>query len=369
LKNEPDVSGAALVVLHVNISARAAVLCLLVSIPVASLAQGSGVTVEIAGAPVTFDQPPVEQAGRVYVPLRGVFERLGATVVYANGVINATSGSHEISLKIGQTSATVDGVQQNLDSPPFLIAGRTLVPLRFISQALGATVNFDQQAQTVYVTPPQATVPPPHRVAAVPPPPAAPIAMRLLRLEPANEAAVNSQRPELAATFGEPVDPNSVHVLLDDRDVTPQTYVSSRSIVYDPGSDLPDGPHTVVVLGRTPDHEPFRERWTFATSGIQTNYISGLEPPNGTPARRGFTVSGYTHPGSHIKIISTTSEVIPNFSEVAEGSIATEGQADPSGYFAIRVELPGPAESLVDVRIASTAPDGGVAVRTLRLQR
>lgn len=368
MKNDPDVSGTALVVLHVKISASAAILCLLVSLPVASFAQSSPVTVDIAGAPVTFDQPPVEQAGRVYVPLRGVFERLGATVVYAGGVINATSGSHEISLKIGQTSATVDGVQQNLDSPPFLIAGRTLVPLRFISQALGATVNFDQQTQTVYVTPPAPPVPP-HRVAEAPPAPVPPIAMRLLRLEPANDTTVNSQRPELAATFGEPVDPNSVHVLLDDREVTTQTYVSGRSIVYDPGSDLPDGPHTVVVFGRTPEHEPFKERWSFATSGTQSNYISGLEPPNGTPARHGFTVSGYTRPGSNLKIISTTSEVIANFSEVAEGSIATEGQADPSGYFAIRVELPAPAESLVDVRIASTAPDGSVAVRTLRLQR
>ncbi len=65
-----------------------------------ALAQNaSTVTVSVNGQPIQFDQPPVERAGRVYVPLRGVFEHLGASVVYANGQINATRGSTTVQLK------------------------------------------------------------------------------------------------------------------------------------------------------------------------------------------------------------------------------------------------------------------------------
>ena len=48
------------------------------------------VTVFVNGRAMNFKQPPIERAGRVFVPLRGIFEQLGATVVYTNGQINAT---------------------------------------------------------------------------------------------------------------------------------------------------------------------------------------------------------------------------------------------------------------------------------------
>ena len=341
--------------------------------PLPAGAQTANVTVDVNGSPVAFDQPPVERTGRIYVPLRGVFERLGATVVYANGQINATAGQHEISLAIGSPTATVDGAQQTLDSPPFLIAGRTLVPLRFLSQALGASVNFDQNSQTVYVV---RTAAPPEHAAAPPPvppaaaPPAAPqlVALHMIRLLPANDASVAGIRPEIGATFAEPVDPNRLRVTVDGRDVTPNTYITDRSMVYDPAFDLPTGSHEVVVAGRTPAGEPFREHWSFSTTEAATNYINGLEPPNGTPARLGFTVSAYTKPGSTVHVVATTSEAIAEFSEVAEGSVSSNATADGQGYFAAHIALPARAQSVVDVRITSTAPDGGVAVRTLRLQ-
>jgi hypothetical protein len=122
------------------------------------------------------------------------------------------------------------------------------------------------------------------------------------------------------------------------------------------------------VTGRTPDHERFREHWSFATSAGEGNYISGLEPPNGTPARLGFTVSGFTKAGSTVRVVATTSETLANF-EVAEGSISENAVADGRGYFTVPVSLPSRAESIVDVRIVATAPDGTTAVRTLRLLR
>jgi len=91
--------------------------------------------------------------------------------------------------------------------------------------------------------------------------------MQLLRLEPPSDASVNAKRPEIAATFAEPVNPKSIRVSLDDHDVTQETYLSARSIVSDPAFDLPEGMHTVVVTGWTPAHEPFTEQWSFTTAG------------------------------------------------------------------------------------------------------
>lgn len=117
-----------------------------------SIAQSS-VSVVIDGQPMSFyDQPPVERAGRISVPMRAIFERLGATVVYSNGTINATRGHRTISLAIGSQSATVDGQPVQLDSPPFLIGDRTLVPLRFVSQALGARVSWDENRMTAFIS-------------------------------------------------------------------------------------------------------------------------------------------------------------------------------------------------------------------------
>src|SRR5271166_1736537 len=109
------------------------------------------VRIIVNGQYVTFDQPPIERSGRVFVPLRGVFERLGASVVYDNGLINATGNGRNIQLRIGSTAATVNGQPATLDVAPFLVGARTLVPLRFISESLGASVNYDGNSQTVTV--------------------------------------------------------------------------------------------------------------------------------------------------------------------------------------------------------------------------
>ncbi|MBC5804414.1 MAG: copper amine oxidase N-terminal domain-containing protein [Candidatus Eremiobacteraeota bacterium] len=121
-----------------------------------ALAASAQVAVSINGTPATFSPPPIERAGRIFVPLRGVFERLGASVVYANGVINAHAPGKDISLKVGSNLATVNGVAQAIDTPPFIEGASTYVPLRFVSQALGATVSYEQISRSVAINTPQA---------------------------------------------------------------------------------------------------------------------------------------------------------------------------------------------------------------------
>jgi len=111
------------------------------------------VAVEINGNQVNVQPAPILQDGRVFVPLRGVFEQLGASVVYDNGTITATTGSGAaVELQIGSTQATVNGQTETIDVAPFIVGASTYVPLRFISQALGATVDWDGTNQVVEIT-------------------------------------------------------------------------------------------------------------------------------------------------------------------------------------------------------------------------
>ncbi len=109
-------------------------------------------TVSINGTPLNLSPEPIERGGRVFVPLRGVFEQLGASVVYANGQINATGNGRTISLTVGSTQAIVDGAPQLLEIAPFIVGDSAYVPLRFVSQAFGATVNYESSNRLVLIT-------------------------------------------------------------------------------------------------------------------------------------------------------------------------------------------------------------------------
>ena len=109
------------------------------------------VTVDVNGAPMSFTAPPLIQAGRVFVPLRGIFERLGAAVDYQNGTITATGNGRAVMVRIGSTQATIDDRQETVDSAPFIVGATTYVPLRFISQALGAGVDYDSGNRIVSI--------------------------------------------------------------------------------------------------------------------------------------------------------------------------------------------------------------------------
>jgi hypothetical protein len=112
------------------------------------------VVVVVDGQFVAFDQPPLMVGGRVLVPLRGVFERLGATVVWepATRSIRASRGSRAVALQIGSSQALIDGQPTLLDTPALVAGGRTLVPLRFLSEAMGAEVVWRAATRTVLIS-------------------------------------------------------------------------------------------------------------------------------------------------------------------------------------------------------------------------
>jgi len=129
-----------------------------------------GIRVYVDGRLVNFDVPPTSIQGRVLVPLRGVFEQLGATVDYdaPSQHILATRGAQTVELTIGSRQARVNNAPRLLDVPAFTINGRTMVPLRFIGEALGASVQWIDASQTILIGTTGAAQ------ASPPPPPATP---------------------------------------------------------------------------------------------------------------------------------------------------------------------------------------------------
>jgi hypothetical protein len=131
--------------------------------PAVRAQQAPNIRVYVDGQEMAFDVPPTVIQGRVLVPLRGIFERLGATVDYnaQSQHIMAVRGAQTVELTIGSRQARVNGNGTLLDVPAFTIAGRTMVPLRFISESLGGNVQWVEASRVILIGSTGASPPPP----------------------------------------------------------------------------------------------------------------------------------------------------------------------------------------------------------------
>ncbi|NOU97294.1 AMIN domain-containing protein [Paenibacillus sp. LMG 31456] len=113
-----------------------------------------------AGVPLFFNGKELkpEVAPRIIkdvtmVPIRIIAEELGAKVEWNQAArkVMITKASMKIEMVIDQLSATVNGVNNNLDSAPLLIEGNTLLPVRFVAENLGVEVNWNDVQRAVYL--------------------------------------------------------------------------------------------------------------------------------------------------------------------------------------------------------------------------
>lgn len=113
----------------------------------------SGISVNINGSIITFRNQPQLVNGRLLVPFREIGEELGATIHWDDLTRQVTLQllSKSVVLKLDSNYATVDGQKVELDAPARIINNATYVPLRFIGETLGASVNWDQISRIVYV--------------------------------------------------------------------------------------------------------------------------------------------------------------------------------------------------------------------------
>lgn len=104
---------------------------------------------------VANDVAPVIRNGRTMLPARFVAEALGGTVGWneAEQKVTIVKDATTLEIFIGEPFAVVNGEPVQLDSPAFIENSRTYLPIRFIAENLGATVAWDAVAQTVTITP------------------------------------------------------------------------------------------------------------------------------------------------------------------------------------------------------------------------
>ncbi|MDP9105207.1 MAG: copper amine oxidase N-terminal domain-containing protein [Candidatus Eremiobacteraeota bacterium] len=366
-----------------RLSALAAAISFSAAVAIPAFAAGP-VSVTVNGNAANLNPPPTERAGRVFVPLRGVFEQLGASVVYQSGVINATGRGHNISLKIGSQQATVDGQQQNVDVAPFIIGASTYVPLRFVSQALGATVNYDGSNRVVAINTSGGGNTTAQNPAPQPPPNNnnngnnSPVT--LTNQLPVPNATIQANRTTAQATFdGGTVNPNTIHVLFDNRDVTARAYVSDQGITYTTPV-LPAIKHTVRVTGKDSAGAAFDRRWSFTSGGgaDTTNSISNVKPSANSTVPNQFTISGHTVPGANVTIqVGVAQQQAANIGQVIGAILGVGGggnspgvqttiQANGSGDFSQPVSVNAPSGSTLGVIITSVDPNYGVAATPVK---
>ena len=112
----------------------------------------------VNGETRTLDSPPIIKNNRTLLPIRAVVEALGGTVGWdaTERKVTITLSSTTIELWIGKSTAKVNGVNTPIDPTnskvvPEIINSRTMLPLRFVTENLGCTVEWDPKTRTITI--------------------------------------------------------------------------------------------------------------------------------------------------------------------------------------------------------------------------
>lgn len=99
-------------------------------------------------------QQPLNMDGRVLVPLRDIFEALGAKIEWEDTTktVTAQKGDVLVTYKIGSLTGNRNNEIIQIPVPGQLVEGTTLIPLRFVGEALGAAVSWDEHSRTVLIS-------------------------------------------------------------------------------------------------------------------------------------------------------------------------------------------------------------------------
>ena len=132
------------------------ILSIIASMTTSVFAQNPSVYLD--GIKLSFDVEPFIENDRTLVPMRGIFEAMGATVAWEESTktVLATRIVDEVEklvvLQIGNTKAFIDENPTELDVAAKIVSDRTFVPVRFIGESLGVDVDWNEDERAVIIT-------------------------------------------------------------------------------------------------------------------------------------------------------------------------------------------------------------------------
>ena len=134
-----------------------AALAIALSMLPAAYAANDGIKVVVDGSELQIaegDTRPFIEDGRTLVPMRAIFEALGATVQWddATKTVTSKSDNGNIELTVGSDTIKIDDAVTKVDVPAKIVEGRTVVPVRVISEGLNCKVTWSEETQTVTVS-------------------------------------------------------------------------------------------------------------------------------------------------------------------------------------------------------------------------
>ena len=109
--------------------------------------------IEFNGNILGFDVPPIIEDGSTLVPMRFLFEQMGADVEWDSETQTATAtvDNKAVTFSIDNVNARINNKPAKMDVPARLVNGKTMVPLRFLSENMGYDVDWDADSRTAII--------------------------------------------------------------------------------------------------------------------------------------------------------------------------------------------------------------------------
>ena len=129
-----------------------AIFCMLILCSLAVFAEDA-IKVYLDGEVIEFDTEPVIIDGRTMVPVRGIFEKMGAEVTWDDSTKTASAvkdGTY-VTMTLDSKVMYINGNPLYMDASPVIVDSRTLAPARYVAEAFGANVVWNEKSRTVVI--------------------------------------------------------------------------------------------------------------------------------------------------------------------------------------------------------------------------
>lgn len=135
-------------------------ICVISAAIMSAVVYADGISIEIMGQKLITDNEPQIIDGRTMVPVRAIFEGVGASVEWDSETknITGTMADNVVVMQINNNQFSINGNEQYMDAPPQIIDGRTYAPARYVAEAFGFNVEWDSANKIVKIELPQQNI-------------------------------------------------------------------------------------------------------------------------------------------------------------------------------------------------------------------